>query len=436
MTINKKKFSITGILITLLSLSGILNAGSQTTFELSPVSTTSFAITAGELAIAQYTVTNNTQVERSFVLAPQTGISQREGTNLCTNPFTLNTNESCTLSILLNASEIASNTTIRPTVCKAGDNNQADDFLCSKTSETDALQIVINPGVINAYVYFTADNEDAVYQCRPILETGTVDDCQTLSLSALDRPEGIVFNPAKTFVYIANSGNETITQCIVDQIDGSFTTCQDAGANDLADPRGIAINPAGTIAYIANYAAGSTIDKCDINPTTGLFDSTCTNSGANGLGRPADIVINPSNTFAYVANWNTYSIKRCDIDSGNSGALSNCLDVFSQENTQFNGLAINRSGTKLYASDFNLGRVTSCDIANDGSLSCNVVSGQDTQRTQGVALSSAERFLYIAKNDNTNYAYCDLDASDNVESCLNDSLSLLDNTRGVATLVL
>lgn len=104
-------------------------------------------ILANQIVSAQYLVTNNTKITRTFTLVPVTGITQLPGTNICPIPFTLAQGQSCRLNLQLNAAQLGAGVHTGPIICKTKSPNDhtPDSLLCSNPSNSDSLNVTVTP---------------------------------------------------------------------------------------------------------------------------------------------------------------------------------------------------------------------------------------------------------------------------------------------------
>jgi hypothetical protein len=144
------KFNLWMVLIAGIHLSSAatgLQAPSpitQAKFLITPTTATQLNITNGETATIQYKVLNQTTLTRTLTMTPITGVSQiTTGTNVCSNPFTLQPNASCLLTLAVNPSPTDFIISGVPTICKTqGEgNNNPSPFLCSQAAKEDQVRV-------------------------------------------------------------------------------------------------------------------------------------------------------------------------------------------------------------------------------------------------------------------------------------------------------
>ena len=141
-------------LVVIFSSLTTLYAGTQPKFTLIPTTPTTVSVLSNAVTTVQYTVTNKTKVTRTLTMKPIAGITQTtSGAGICTNPFTLAHNQSCSLTLQINGAAVSDHITSGPEVCKTmsdGDNTP-DPFLCSQPSQNDSLNITrVAPANISA----------------------------------------------------------------------------------------------------------------------------------------------------------------------------------------------------------------------------------------------------------------------------------------------
>lgn len=125
------------ILFSLLCSLSALHAASPV-WSFTPLTATSISVPGNGSAIVQYLVTNKSAKSHSLVMTPITGITQiTSGAGICSNPFTLPTRgSSCTLSLLVQGSQLTQSISDGPIVCQQGSTLQ-----CYKPSPSDVLKI-------------------------------------------------------------------------------------------------------------------------------------------------------------------------------------------------------------------------------------------------------------------------------------------------------
>lgn len=133
-------------------------------FTFTPLTSTSIQLRNNETAIVQYTVQNQSRKSHTLVMRPISGINQITSSGNCANPFVLNTNQSCVLTLQINGNQLANNVQGGPIVCQQGANGQPNPLLCYQPSLANSLNITIAPALIfyvgteNGNVYYSSTN--------------------------------------------------------------------------------------------------------------------------------------------------------------------------------------------------------------------------------------------------------------------------------------
>ncbi len=115
-----------------------------TPWSLVPITATTITVPSNATATVQYTVTNNS-VTHTLMMVPIAGVSQTTtGAGICTNPFTLSTGASCTLSLQVNGSALTTNINSGPQVCQQGVDGQPSPQECYQpASQSASLNITV-----------------------------------------------------------------------------------------------------------------------------------------------------------------------------------------------------------------------------------------------------------------------------------------------------
>jgi hypothetical protein len=131
---------------TLLLPATLTHAGTRAPFSLSPTTSTT-VFNSGEVpAVVEYLVTNRTKFTRTLTMVSIPGATQNTSAGKCANPFVLQPQSSCLLSLNVDRHHFKGSTG-GPIVCKTkGPNdNSASSFLCSRPSHIDILEVVTDP---------------------------------------------------------------------------------------------------------------------------------------------------------------------------------------------------------------------------------------------------------------------------------------------------
>jgi len=136
--------SIKGIAtITAFYLFATLSAGVAAMAPITIVPTTSPIIqnpNNGD-TIVNYLVTNQMKKQHTFAMVPIAGVTQITSAGQCSNPFVLQAQSSCTLSLQINRNQSSLNG--GPIVCvtKSPNNDSPGSFTCGQPSPTDVLSV-------------------------------------------------------------------------------------------------------------------------------------------------------------------------------------------------------------------------------------------------------------------------------------------------------
>ena len=124
----------------------LAHATTQPPFTLSPTTSTTVFNTGEVPAVVEYLVTNHTKLARTLTMVSIPGATQNTSAGKCANPFVLQPQSSCLLSLNVDRQHFKGSTG-GPIVCKTkGQNdNSASSFLCSRPSRTDILEVVTDP---------------------------------------------------------------------------------------------------------------------------------------------------------------------------------------------------------------------------------------------------------------------------------------------------
>lgn len=126
------------VLICLAGLSSsTVTLASIPVWKLTPLTATTISVSTIETATIQYLVTN--QSNRSHTLSLNStipGVTQNASSGYCSNPFTLGSQQSCTLTLIVQGASLQSNIVGGPVVCEQGNILQ-----CYQPSAADSLNI-------------------------------------------------------------------------------------------------------------------------------------------------------------------------------------------------------------------------------------------------------------------------------------------------------
>lgn len=412
----KRKNISTLIMSILMIFSSMLHAA-EPKFNIVPTgdSITSFLLPSNFTETVSYQVTNQTKITRTLTMVPIAGVSQTTvGSGVCPNPFTLAKQQSCTLTLVINGSQVPSaGINGGPVVCKTKGPNDftPDPSLCSQPSPTNTLAVSVTTSGQHAYIANQTGNSISFCQVNPA--TGFLSNC-TITATGLNGPEGIGFNPAKTFFYAANITGNTITVCQVNTSTGALSGCTDAGGSGFNLPDGIGFNPDGTILYVSN--GGSSVSACLIDATTGLL-SSCVNNSSPTFGLAADLAINSAGTFAYVVNRTGSTTSVCNV-SGQT--VNSCNDLSGSLFNAPEGITLSPLGLKAYIANAGNAEIIVCDVRQDGTglLDHCSVTGGEFRGTGNIGLNTLATFAYVPNQLTNEVFVCNVSsATGELSSC-------------------
>lgn len=395
---------------SLLAHSTCLHAATQPKFSIIPEAdaVTSFLLPSNFTETVRYQVTNQTKITRTLTMVPIAGVSQTlTGTGVCANPFTLAPQQTCTLILVINGSQVpASGIDSGPVVCKtkAPGNPLPDPFLCSQPSAANTLAVSVTTTGQHAYVANQLGNSVSFCQVNPA--TGFLSQCGETSTGAMTTPEGVGLNPAGTLLYTANPGNNTISVCQVNQATGAVSACINAGGSGFALPNAIAFSPDGSILYTANLGpVPASVSACLVNVTTGML-SDCVKSLSATFADSADMAVNAAGTLAYVANRGASTISVCRV----SGQTVDACDDSS--GSLFNGpegIILSPAGLHAYIANAGDKKVIVCDVRQDTGLleNCAATHGQ-FDGSGNVALNNLGSHAYVPNELASEVFVCDV----------------------------
>jgi 6-phosphogluconolactonase (cycloisomerase 2 family) len=360
-----KKIGIGMFITGVLLLTSTTLYAAQAKFSIVPTSdsTTTFLLPSNFTETIRYQVTNQTKITRTLTIVPIPGVTQvTTDSGDCQYPFTLSSQATCTLSLVISGSQVpSSGINGGPIVCKTmgPDDPRPDLSLCSQPDPGNTLAVSVTaPG---QYAYVANQFGNSVSYCQVNPATGLLSQC-AITATGLEGVEGIGFNPAGTFFYSANPLNSTVTVCHVNSATGALSGCTDSGGTGFNLPDAITFSPDGSILYTSNFGG------------LGLLN-TCVNNLSPTFGAPADMVVNSSGTLAYVANRTNNSISVCHV----SGQVVNSCNAASGSNINGpEGVTLSPSGQQLYIANAGTEQVTVCQILQDGTgllTLCSVTDG-------------------------------------------------------------
>lgn len=247
-------------IIVVLSLSNITLAGSPL-WTFTPLTDTTLSVPSNDTAIVQYQVTNRSARTHTLTMRPIVGITQvTSGIGICANPFILNGNSSCTLSLEIDGSQLISPISDGPIICEQG-----SMFQCYRPSSSNILHIT--QGMPNPDFSVTEINPSSGSASGgtgvTITGTGfasisdvTFDGIAATSINVVNSTTLTAVSPAHTAgnvdVVITNSSSESVTltngytylaTAVGQTAYGGVIGCLNGGINNLISA--IADNSAG-----------------------------------------------------------------------------------------------------------------------------------------------------------------------------------------------
>lgn len=426
---NKKKIIPTILSTGLLTFASanLLHAGSKPVFNITPTTPTSFLLPANSSETVQYSVTNQTRVSRTLTMQPIAGVIQTsEG---CTNPFVLAPQQSCLLTLQINGSQIPSNISGGPIICKTQGpgNNNPDPFLCSQPAPENILSVSVIGAIPTQQAYVTNWLGNSISLCDVNSLDGSLTNCAitagspTITIGLFMNPEAIALNPDKTLLYVANisaanMSASTVSFCQVDSTSGALSNCANTTGGPVNGADGISINSSGTLAYVSN-AGNDTVSVCQIDSITGVLSNACTNSGS-GFHVPSDMTLNALGTRAYVSNLITSSVTSCAIDDT---GLLNCDDITLGFNAP-EGITLHPSGQFAYITNNGNNTVSVCQIDFlSGHLSSCAVTGGQFDGFGNLAFNSMGTRAYIPRFASNKVSVCSVNLNTGALSSCRDS---------------
>lgn len=392
-------------------------------------------------ATIQYTVTNSSHKRHTLVLQPlPAGITQNTGAGNCPSPFTLDYQQSCTLTLNVNGSTLQGNVMGGPKACQINPNGTPNPNQCYQPSEANSLKITLQQ-----YAYI-ADLNGNMYQCS-LNANGSFNSCSTTPVTPpLWQPAAISFSSVQaSYGYVADAfGN--VFQCNLNT-NGSFNSCSKTPTSAPAHwkPWGIAfttINSTNTqYGYVSDYSQHK-VDQCTLNPN-GSFASCSAMSGS--FGHPDQIAFATigGNQYAYVTDNDGY-VHKCALNS--SGHFTSCdttpssppnwwyptgIAFATVNGTQYayistysyyNSSTTTYSPPYIYQCSLNSsdGSFSSCTIAYTGSSCDNFanLAFATFAGTQYAYVANGEAHFFESNTGGSNMYQCSLGATGIFTSCI------------------
>lgn len=383
-------------IMSIVMISSSMLYAAEAKFRIIPVddSITSILLPRNFTETVNYQVTNQTKITRTLTIMPIVGVSQTTtGDGICSNPFTLAMQQSCTLTLVIHGNQVPS-TGINggPVVCKTkGPNNfDPDPSLCSQPSRANSLAVSVT--AFGQHAYIANQLGDSISFCQVNPATGFLSNC-AITATGLGGPEGIGFNPAGTFFYASNALTNTVTACQVNTSTGALSGCANAGGSGFNLPDGIAFSPDGTILYVSNGGGGSSVSACLVDATTGQL-SSCVNNTSPTFGVAADMAINSAGTLAYIVNRLNSTTSVCNVSLQ---IVNSCNDFSGSLFNAPEGITLSPLGLKAYIANAGNAQLIACDVRQDGTGlldNCNATNGQFSG-TGNIGLNNLGTFAYV-----------------------------------------
>ena len=296
-----------------------------------PITSPTQSVPVNDSTFVNYRVTLQSPVTHTLKMVPINGITQITTGGNCTDPFTLSSsNPSCTLSLLVNGSELpAGGITQGPKVCQQGPDGNPSSLQCYQPSQNDSLSISVAPASFAPFTYVTNFNGETVSKCQLDAITGALSYCVYTGDRSFFTPYGIVLGGG--YAYVANRLNDTVSKCSVDQQNGALNGCQSTGSG-FHLPSAITINNG--YVYVVNYGSvpheipPASVSKCVIGSSGALTNCiyTDTEQLLNGPGGGIAVY----NDRVYISNGPNNNVIKCDVNPS-TGDFTNCNAETSSE---------------------------------------------------------------------------------------------------------
>jgi hypothetical protein len=433
------------------------------TFE--PLTPTAITLMPGEEVTVVYQVTNQSYKTHRLVLTPHQGITQVIAPGTCANPFILDYQHACLLTLRISGDALLENIVGGPIVCQDGNPSQ-----CYRPSNTDQLNvqrtnvlpppsqasIAVTPPALQLYsnglaVTLSVQNTStdtaamavtASFNSTALQGLVTVDDsaCNTispgsqclLSLSVPANTPSIPLTPfivqgrntqattanlaiSRPFAYVFQTTSDTVKQCQLD-VDGSLSTCKDAGAG-FDNLVAMVVNQANTYAYITT--GDNKVHFCGIEPQTGSLTKCSTKALDAQLNAPYGITLNERLNKAYISDYGSNAITTCTINQQDA-SLSNCTN-----NTKLNlvlptGITYNTANQQLYIVNPQNGSAASpiLNCSLDGSGNITTCRSTSTGAQTDIRFNNNNTYAYIGSvSPNYRTQVCSVQADGTLSNC-------------------
>lgn len=391
----------------LLLCSTFLAHAAKPLFNIVPFSgsITAFLLPNNFTETVQYQVTNQSSRTRTLTMLGLPGVTQTtSGNGLCSNPFTLASNQSCILTLVVQGAAVPSSGISRgPVICatKSSSDSAPDLFLCSEPSRENTLAVSVTTKGQHAYIANQLGNSISLCQVNPA--SGYLSQC-SVAVTGLGNPEGIGFNPQGSFFYASDPNGNYLTVCKVNQSSGALTACMNAQGSGFDLPNAIAFSPDGTILYTSNLGGGGSVSACLVDATTGEL-SSCIKTHSATFGDSAGMSVNSEGTLAYVVNRSKNTTSVCNLSGQN---VSSCNDLSGSGFSGPEGVILSALGMHAYITNATAKNVLHCDVGSDGLgllEHCTVTDGAFAG-TGNIALNDTGTFAYVPNEDLSTIFLC------------------------------
>ena len=126
--------------ITVWLFSSFTNAGTPL-FSLTPLTPTTIQVSTQGVVSVQYRVENQSYKPHTLVMVPISGITQITSAGNFTNPFVLQSRQSCTLTLQVSGNGLTGSVHSGPKVCQQAPDGGPSPFLCYQPSAVNSLNI-------------------------------------------------------------------------------------------------------------------------------------------------------------------------------------------------------------------------------------------------------------------------------------------------------
>ncbi len=139
------------LMFFLLTFTILSHAAGAPLWTFTPLTATTLSVASNDTATVQYTVTNQTNRVHTLSIQSIPGVTQiSTGLGICGNPFILPAKASCTLSLLVNGSQLTSPINDGPIACERGSSLQ-----CYRPGPSDILHITQGAAITDATITVT-----------------------------------------------------------------------------------------------------------------------------------------------------------------------------------------------------------------------------------------------------------------------------------------